>query len=391
MTLAISVCLIVRDEEPNLEPCVNSFRPFVDELVIVDTGSKDRTREIARSLGARLFDCPPTTHPHLFLRDDEETHGPGPYTHEFILADFAQARNVGWEAAAGDYLLWFDADDRVVGAEQLRAIVEEMERDRIAVGWLPYVYSRNEAGQPDCRLWRERIVRRGAGRWQGAIHETIATVGRRRDFERVVVEHHRQPKPGGVVHRNYKVLRRVLEQEAEHPSPRTLFYLGNEARAFNGAEAAGYFERYLRLSTWNEERALAFVLLGRIWEASGGYEQALRAYAAATVEDPASPDGWFGLARTAYFRERWSECVRFSEEGLRRGNPDSPLFHNPAERLGEPHLYYNLALCRLGRVEEAIRSCRIGLATMPGNELLTKNLAACEAYLEASRDPREAA
>ena len=84
----ISLTMIVRDEQENLPACLGSVRGIFDEVVVVDTGSKDRTREIARDFGARVF--------------------------EFAwIDDFAAARNEALSHATGDYAFWLDADDVV--------------------------------------------------------------------------------------------------------------------------------------------------------------------------------------------------------------------------------------------------------------------------------------
>ena len=80
--------MIVRDEESRLPACLESIRPAVDEIVIVDTGSTDRTVEIARSFGARV-----------------EVH---PWQ-----GDFSQARNIALELACGTWILYIDADERL--------------------------------------------------------------------------------------------------------------------------------------------------------------------------------------------------------------------------------------------------------------------------------------
>ena len=80
--------MIVRDEENNLPHCLESVRGLFDEIVIVDTGSIDRTKEIAREFGAKVFD---------FAWID----------------DFAAARNEVLSHATGDYAFWLDADDVV--------------------------------------------------------------------------------------------------------------------------------------------------------------------------------------------------------------------------------------------------------------------------------------
>jgi GT2 family glycosyltransferase/tetratricopeptide (TPR) repeat protein/2-polyprenyl-3-methyl-5-hydroxy-6-metoxy-1,4-benzoquinol methylase len=83
---AISLCMIVRDEEAHLADCLQSSRPFVDEMVVVDTGSTDRTMEIAKEMGAKV---------HQFPWQDS----------------FSAARNASIEHATGDWIFWMDADD----------------------------------------------------------------------------------------------------------------------------------------------------------------------------------------------------------------------------------------------------------------------------------------
>ena len=96
----VSLTMIVRDEENNLSHCLESVRGTFDEIVVVDTGSTDRTVEIARSFGAKVF--------------------------EFEWVDsFAAARNEALSHATGDYAFWLDADDLVEPREleKLRALL----------------------------------------------------------------------------------------------------------------------------------------------------------------------------------------------------------------------------------------------------------------------------
>lgn len=84
----LSLCLICRDNERTIRPCLESIRPWVDEMVVVDTGSRDQTLRIAEELGARLF--------HFEWRDD-----------------FAAARNESLRHARGEWLFWMDSDDAI--------------------------------------------------------------------------------------------------------------------------------------------------------------------------------------------------------------------------------------------------------------------------------------
>ena len=90
---SVSLTMIVRDEQDRLAKCLESVRGLLDEIVIVDTGSTDRTKEIAREFGAKVFD---------FVWID----------------DFAAARNEALSHATGDYAFWLDADDVVEPAER---------------------------------------------------------------------------------------------------------------------------------------------------------------------------------------------------------------------------------------------------------------------------------
>ncbi len=98
----VSLTMIVRNEQENLPHALGSVAGLFDEIVMVDTGSEDRTREIAREFGARVFD---------FVWVD----------------DFAAARNAALARATGDYAFWLDADD-VIDPPQ-RARLEQLIGD----------------------------------------------------------------------------------------------------------------------------------------------------------------------------------------------------------------------------------------------------------------------
>jgi glycosyltransferase involved in cell wall biosynthesis len=88
MGALLSAALIVKNEEKFLGDCLASLRGLADEVVVVDTGSTDRTQEIARSGGARVYDFPWN-------------------------GDFAAARNRALDLSTGEWILYIDADERV--------------------------------------------------------------------------------------------------------------------------------------------------------------------------------------------------------------------------------------------------------------------------------------
>jgi glycosyltransferase involved in cell wall biosynthesis len=141
--MLLSAALIVRDEEAVLGDCLASIEPVVDEIVVVDTGSTDRSREIAERHGARVIDHP--------WQDD-----------------FAAARNVGLDAARGEWILYIDADERL--APVGRATVEALLRDAPEISFRVLLRP-DSTSTPylEYRLWRNDPRIRFAGR----IHEKV--------------------------------------------------------------------------------------------------------------------------------------------------------------------------------------------------------------------------
>ena len=91
--MRISLCMIVRQEAKALERCLEGIADAVEEIVIVDTGSTDRTKEIARQFTDKIYDFP-------------------------WVDDFAAARNFAFSKGTGEYLLWMDAEDILPSGEK---------------------------------------------------------------------------------------------------------------------------------------------------------------------------------------------------------------------------------------------------------------------------------
>ncbi len=102
----LSVCMIAKDEEGVIDNCLRSVKDLGDEIVLIDTGSTDRTVEIARSFGARVY--------HFRWCDD-----------------FSAARNQYLKHARGDWIFWVDADDILPerSVPRIKKLVRNASRD----------------------------------------------------------------------------------------------------------------------------------------------------------------------------------------------------------------------------------------------------------------------
>lgn len=141
MRVSVSACLIVKNEEAYLDTCLSKLHGFADELVIVDTGSEDQTREIARAHGATLLETPWSE-------------------------DFATARNLGLAHASGDWILYIDADEHFDTAGHDKSCL--LAPSAIA-GNVSLQASLRLTPYPEPRLFRNRPDIR----FQSVIHETV--------------------------------------------------------------------------------------------------------------------------------------------------------------------------------------------------------------------------
>lgn len=149
-TVLLSACLIVKDEEQSLPDCLASVRRLVDEVVVYDTGSTDRTVELARRAGARVIEG---------YWDD----------------DFGRARNASLEHCRGEWVLWIDADERFVCGDQreLRGALESGQvKDYDAL--LVEIHNLAGDGTKMGNIHRAfRLFRRSSCHWYGALHEQV--------------------------------------------------------------------------------------------------------------------------------------------------------------------------------------------------------------------------
>jgi glycosyltransferase involved in cell wall biosynthesis len=139
----LSLCMIVKDEAGNLDRSLAPLMPYVDEAVVVDTGSTDGTPELAARLGARV-------------------------SHFAWSHDFAAARNFSLKQAAGDWVLWLDGDNRL--PEEDAALLKSLvQRPGDAILWA------TEIVEPDGgRLLQKRLFPRHPEiRFRYRVHEQL--------------------------------------------------------------------------------------------------------------------------------------------------------------------------------------------------------------------------
>jgi len=199
--ITISLCMIVKNEEDTIGRCLDSVKGIPDEIIIVDTGSIDRTKEII-----------------------------GDYTDHILdftwIDDFAAARNFSFSHATMDYILWLDADDVLAESDRELFLKLKQSLDPLmdAVN-MPYLLSFDQFGAVTFSLRRNRLVKRSKNfRWIGPVHEYLEVYGNVLNSD-IGVTHKDMGKDDS--DRNLKIYEKRLSK-GEAFSPRDLFYYANE-------------------------------------------------------------------------------------------------------------------------------------------------------------------
>lgn len=266
---SLDLVMIVRDEARCLARCLASVRPFVDTMVVVDTGSTDATVEIARAAGAQV-------------------------AHFAWIDDFAAARNHALSLSTADWRLQLDADEWIErGGEALAAL---RDAEPAFVGLIP-VGSRIEVagGEEIAPSWLPRVLPRGV-HYAGRIHEQPDTGLPRRRLDLVVGHDGYLPAQQAAKQgRNERLLRRAL---AERPDDAYLHYqLGKDLEIRTRfADALPHyqeaFERGAPAAAWRHDLVLRLLFtlkkLRRFELAVPLAEREMAAWGE-------SPDYWFTL------------------------------------------------------------------------------------------------
>jgi len=182
--ISISLCMIVKDEEDSLPNCLASVRELVDEMIIIDTGSKDNTKQIASAFTDHVYDF------------------------EWI-DDFSAARNFAFSKATKEYILWLDADDILTeeNKEKFSTLKKELPPHFDSV-MMFYHLSFDGNGNPSFSSRRNRLVKREKNfQWIGFVHEYLEVTGH--TFQSDIAIHHKKEKSFN--DRNLRIYKKALQ------------------------------------------------------------------------------------------------------------------------------------------------------------------------------------
>jgi glycosyltransferase involved in cell wall biosynthesis len=362
--------MIVRNEAHIIAQAIESVKPIVSEIIVVDTGSDDGTQEIVRSLGGTVI---------------QANWGD----------DFAAARNVSLQAASGDWILVLDADE-AVAESQLALITELTTRPPAAFSFVQRHYN------DDCRLsgfmaktgeypeWERtyqgyfesalvRLFPNHLGiQYVGKIHELVEPWIQMHGT--VVIEptavrlHHYGHTPEILERKTKNKLYKALgAQKAEQcPSDwKAFFELGVECNRPGQREQS--IEAFVRSLELKDDYLPTWVNLGYVLCEVGRLDKAIECLSTALLLDPRSEEAHCNIA-VAYLR---LARLKDAEKHLRAALSISPMYINA---------WLNLAvvLGNQGRFNEAILACHRVLDLQPDNRQAIQAIEATYALAQRS-------
>ena len=249
--MEISLCMIVKNEVENLRGCLDSVEGLFDEIIVVDTGSDDKTKEVALRYTDKVYD---------FKWVD----------------DFSMARNYSFSMATRDYIIWLDADDIITGENKKKLLdLKKTLSSGIDVVFMPYDYIVDK-GKTLQTCIRERIVKKSAGlKWTGEIHENIDCQRTNKLYNSdVTITHTKRADGTDKSTRNLSILENIIKKGSA--SLKMVFYYACELDNHNRQnEAIRMFEIMFANGGYTSEYCLdAFMTLYDLYIKKSDYRNA---------------------------------------------------------------------------------------------------------------------
>lgn len=347
--ITISLCMIVKNEELVLGRILEQIKDIADEIIIVDTGSEDRTKEIARQYTNFVIDFPWTQ-------------------------DFSAARNFACSKASMDYWMWLDADDVIPSAQQQKLLDLKTTLDSSTdIVMMKYLTGFDEKGNVTFSYYRERLIKNNRGfLWKGKVHEAVTPSGVivHSDIE---IEHRKEN--GGDPDRNLAIYKKMVA-EGEHLEPRHQFYYGRELYYHNRyKDAISVFQKFLNEDGgWVENKIDACLHISRCYQALGDKKNAAAALFHSFNLDIPRPEICCAIGSLMMEQQNFRLAIYWYEQAL--ANPvdeSSGGFFQGDYQSYIPHIQLCVCYDRLGNHEKALEYHKRTMEEKPDSPAVKQN------------------
>lgn len=347
----ISLCMIVKDEELTLERCLQCAKGFADEIVVVDTGSVDRTKEIAKNM--RMWSV--ISSGVRTLRQQEI----------FLFPKPQRTIVCGWMP-----MMWCRSRNR-----KNRGTERKLTETKADVVMMPYDVAFDAGGKPTFSYFRERIVKNtGRPLWEGRVHEVITPYGNIL-HEDIHVEHRKEKAYD--TDRNLLIYEKMRAEGCVF-SPREQFYYARELY-YHGryGEAIDEFRVFMgREGAWLENKLEACRQMAVCYGQLQKPQEQLEALFYSFTLDLPRAETCCDLGRYYFDRQAWREAAFWYETALRvekRKNGGGFIREDCYGYL--PCIQLCVCYDRLGRREKAVSYNEMAAVFKPEDRAVAYNRA----------------
>jgi len=334
----LSVCMIVKNEEKNIIDCLESIKDIADELIIVDTGSTDKTKEIVSKYTSKIYDFK-------------------------WIDDFSAARNYSLSKATGKYIAWFDADDILENPEDIKDL---FKKDFDA-----FNFNIKYGHDIFCHVRLFKNFRNVT--FSGMVHEypiidglslkSETNINVIHKTEKYCLEDRRQ--------RNLRILEKELKVDPDNS--RALFYKANALKELNRyEEAIETYRNYIRGSTWIDEKWMAQKCIGQIYIWKKCYKIAIEEFRKAINIDNRWAESFYYIGECYFYLKEYNECIEWMNRALNKPVPNSSLWKEKHIYGDTPYRYISACYIELNDFDKALEYCEKAVEKNP-DDLWLKN------------------
>lgn len=346
----LGLALIVKDEEKTLGRLLKSVEGLFDEIVVVDTGSTDKTKDIAKQYGARIYD---------FTWID----------------DFAAARNFSFAQIKSDWTMWLDADDEIRPTElvRLKGLKPNLGKADAYLMW--YDYCQDEFDVSTCVFQRHRIVRTSMKpRWLYPIHECL-DIGKMIDCETNITVTHRRhvdslSQDKG---RNIRILKKALDKNPN--DQRIRYYYGKEL-FWDGKheELLQVLEEHVKIGDYHEHMVQSYYWMARTYlEGLKQEEKAIDTCMRGIRFDNRWAEYYCMIGSIYMGRQDWMRAIQWYEMAASCPQPKSLGPVMPEKYTWEPRLQLAVGYNAVGNIRKAYTWNEEALSYRPNAEGMILN------------------
>ena len=273
----LSVCIIVKNEHEFLPICLNSINGLADELIIVDTGSTDKTRDIAKQYSAKVRDFK-------------------------WVNDFSKARNFSIQQATGEWIFVIDADETINPGDipKIKKLLEKQGIEGYKLHQWNYTFDKTRADfiyipNPDSFTKQYpgfilatpvRLFRNQGYRYQFAIHETI---------ESSILERNGKIVDSGIIIHHYGFEKSINSKEEKKDM---------------------YFKIAEQQATTTPDKAKPHYESGLIHKSKGRFDQATKCFEHAIAADPHYLHPYSNLAEIALLNNNTDKAEVYLKKAI---------------------------------------------------------------------------